>query len=173
MAVEPLYNSSKEELLKKVRIETADDEQTLALVDSVIQEVRVGFFTFLTRERAQEVAAYPLVENPSTDEEVLKTTAAVTEVNWVTYLLALRLPVIYMSNESGTRDSWNEEPLTRDSASIREFLSELKKAKDAGLGFLVVPTDANAGSIKSSLNGPDTPWLIGEHFAGLTRGWYA
>jgi hypothetical protein len=170
MAVEPLYNESKDDLLTRVRIKTADEEQTLALVDQVIQEVRLGFFSALGKDRAKEIAAYSYSDNPDTDQEILRVNGAVTEANWVTYLLVQRLPVIYMADRGATSDQWNEEPLTRDSGYIEEFLKNLKEEIDKGLGQLEEPVNANSGAVKSSLNLPDDSYIVTEEFKGLPSG---
>lgn len=150
MAVEPLFNADLDSLLKRVRIETADDEQTLALVYQAISEVRIGFYRSITSARALTVAGYPLVENPTTDEEILRVTGANTEANWVTWLLAQRLPYLFMDNRASVQDSWNEEQLTRDSAGLSEFLDALKGEIDKGLGDLEEPPSEDSGPTKAS-----------------------
>lgn len=150
MAVEPLYNADRETLLKRVRMETAKDEQTIALVDQTITEVRLGFYRVLTSSRASTIAGYSLVENPVTEEQVLRSQAAATEANWVTWLLAQRLPHLFLDNRASVGDTWNDEQLTRDTAASQEFLDNLKEQIDIGLGDLMEPPSDNTGSVKVS-----------------------
>lgn len=150
MAVEPLYNASKDALLNRARIKTADDTQTLAMIDQAISEVRMGFFRSITSTRALAIAAYSLVDNPSSDEEILKATAANTEANWVVWLLAQRLPYLFMDNRSSVGDAFNEEQLTRDSAALKQFLDGLKTEIDKGLGDMAVPVSTDTGSSKAA-----------------------
>ena len=170
MAVEPLYNESRDSLLSRVRVATADDEQTVSLVDQAIQEVRLGLFSRLGKERPKTIAGYAWSDNPDTDEEVLRVQAAAVEANWLTYLLAKRLPTLLMADEANTRDRWNEEPLTRDSAHVQQFLKDLKKEIDSGIGDLEDPQNANAGAVKSALNLPEDSYIIGENFKGMPGG---
>jgi len=67
MAVEPLYNATLETLLQRARIESANDTQTVALVHQTVTEVRLGFFSKLTKDRAKDIATYSLVDNPDSD----------------------------------------------------------------------------------------------------------
>jgi hypothetical protein len=166
MAVEPLYNVDKETLLNRVRIETADDSQTLALIDQTITEVRLGFFSRLTKSRAQEIAGYPLVDNPLSDEEILRATAANTEALWVTWYLAQRLPYLFMDNSGSVNDAFNDEQLTRDT-QLKEHLDALKDQIDQGLGDLVLPPDENTGATKSDLIKNETTYKPFSSFKGL------
>lgn len=170
MAVEPLYNESKEALLLRARIKTVDDEQSVALIDQSIQEVRLGFFSRVGKDRSKVIAGYAYSDNPDSDEEVLRVNAAATEANWLRYLLIQRLPHLSMASESTVRDLWNEEPLTRDSGYLNEYLKQLKKEIDKGIGDLQEPEDANTGSFKSTYNVPEDPYLNSVEFKGLHTG---
>lgn len=170
MAVEPLYNESKDALLLRARIKTVDDVQSVALIDQSIQEVRLGFFQRLGKTRAKTITGYSYTENPDSDEEVLRVTAAATEANWLRYLLIQRLPHLSMAADSTVRDLWNEEPLTRDSGYLNEYLKQLKEEIDKGMGALREPEGTNSGSFKSSYNVPDDQYLNSVEFKGLHAG---
>jgi hypothetical protein len=150
MAVEPLYNETLDSLLKRARIATADDDQTLALVYQAVTEVRLGFYRKITKTRATTIAGYSLVDNPTSDEEILKAQAAATEANWLTWILAQRLPHLFMDNRASTGDMWNEEQLTRDTAASKEFLDQLWNDIELGLGDLEEPPSENSGPTKSA-----------------------
>jgi hypothetical protein len=156
MAVETLYNASRDVLLERVRMKTADDSQTIALIDQTITEVRIGFYRTLTTARATLIAGYTLVDNPMTEEEVLRSGAANTEALWVTWLLAQRLPHLFLDNKASTGDMWNEEQLTRDTQD-KKFLANLKTQIDIGLGDLMEPISGNSGPVKVSAIKNDTP----------------
>jgi hypothetical protein len=168
MAVEPLYNADLETLLNRVRIETADDAQTLALIHQSVNEVRLGFYSKLGTARATTIAGYPLVDNPTSDNEILRAGGANTEANWLTWLLAQRLPWTSMDNSASTADSWNDEQLTRDAKGLKEFLDALKILIDEGLADLMEPPEENSGASKaSSITNDDAPDLIYDRFLGL------
>ena len=166
MAIEPLYYDTLENLYTTVRIETADDPQTVAAVEQAVRDVRLGFFSQLGKTRALEVAGYSLVENPTTDEEILRSQGASAEALWLTILLMTRLPVLFMDNNA-VNDVFNDEPLTRDAAGKSgDTLAELKKQLDGLLGELAEPDTVKNSGTRSSLNGPSTPYLISEQFIG-------
>ena len=167
MAVEPLYNATLETLLKRTRIDTADDDQTNALVTQSVTEVRLGFYRSLGRDRAKAIAGYPLTDNPDTDEEILRARGAAVETLWLTWLLAQRLPFLFMDNRASTGDIFNDEPLTRDAAKLQDFLDALKEQIDEGLGELTEPEDTNAGAVKVTALNSGTVDLIYDRFLGL------
>jgi hypothetical protein len=172
MAVEPLFNADKDSLLKRIRMSTVSDTVAEA-VDGIIQEVRLGFFAKLGKERSLQVAGYSLVDNPSSDEEILRVSAATAEGNWVAYLISGRFPMLLLDGTMAIRQDWNDEPLTRDATAIQMYRKELKAAVDAAIGELAEPVSENSGDVKVSLNGSEEPFLISENFVGLTSGYGA
>lgn len=168
MAVAPLFNASMDSLLKRVRMSSADDEDTLALIDQTVSEVRLGFFRRIGTARALTVASYTLADNPTTDNEILRVGAANTEALWVTMLLIQRLPNLFMDNRASTRDAWNDEQLTRDSSGQSQYLKYLQAQVDEGVVALTDPSTADSsGSPKASLIKASEPNLVFENFAGL------
>lgn len=170
MAVIPLFNASKDALLKRVRMDTASASVQVA-IDGIIQEVRLGFFFKLTKERVIQVAAYDLVDNPTDDDQIIRVEAAVAEANWVAYLIAGRFPMYMLDGTIVARQNWNDEPLTRDSAAISSYRKELKAQVDGAIAKLAVPVDENGGDVKCSLNGSSEPYLNSENFPGLSTGY--
>jgi len=158
MAVEPLFNADLDTLLKRARIETADDGQTLALIYQAVSEVRISIYRALTTARATTIAGYSLVENPTTDNEILRAQGANLEANWLTWILAQRLPYLFMDNRASVGDVFNDEQLTRDSSGIQEFLDSLKDQIDADLGDLMEPPDDDSGPTKAASISNDTAY---------------
>ncbi len=167
MAVEPLFNADKETLLKRTRIQSADNAQTLSLIDQTITEVRLGFYHSIGKDRSATIAGYSLVDNPVSDEEILRAGGATTEALWLTWLLVQRLPMLFMDNSASTGDAFNDEQLTRDSSGLKDFLKNLKTQIDQGLADLMEPSEENAGAVKSSTIQPDTLDLIWTRHLGL------
>jgi len=170
MAVTPLFNASKDDLLKRVRMDTASASVQVA-IDGIIQEVRLGFFSKLTKERAIQIAAYDLVDNPVDDEQITRVEAAVAEANWVAYLIAGRFPMYLLDGTISARQNWNDEPLTRDGTAISAYRKELKAQVDNAIAGLSIPPDENGGDVKCSLNGSPEPYLNSENFPGLSTGY--
>ena len=125
------------------------------------------FFRFLGKDRALAITGYSLVDNPTSDNDILRAGAANTEALWVTWLLAQRLPHLFMDNRASVADNWNDEQLTRDLFRIKRILDALKKEIDQGLGDLMEPVSEMAGSPKStSIKNTETD-LVYDRFVGL------
>lgn len=166
MAVDPLYTAVKSDFLNKIRLKSAKSDQTLAVIDVAISNVRLGFFKSLTSRRALEIAAFTPSDNPTTENEVLQSTAAVTEVLWVTALLVDLLPTVFMEGEAEARQSWNEEPLTRDASGLQKFKNSLLTQVQTMLGTLEEPENKNAGPVKVASIGRTEPHLVFENHVG-------
>lgn len=149
MAVEALFNSSLDALLKRVRIDKAE-EPTLTMVYQAISEVRVGFYSALGIDRVNLIRTYPLVDNPTTDNELMRANAANVEALWVTWVLIPRLPYLFMDNRASVGDSWEDEPLTRDASGMFAYLNNLKARIDEALNDLQPVPDDDVGVTKVS-----------------------
>lgn len=175
MAAETLFNEDYETLLKRVRIESAKDEQTQELVAMSVSEARIGFYKALTSARVNAILAMDLVDNPSTDDEILRKHAANIEVLWVTFLLMERLPNLFMSSGHLVNQVFNEEPLTRDADPAQKAIESLKQQVDDGLADLVeVPEDYQSKSFQAFSVGPDEDVLIADTFPACSdtgNGW--
>lgn len=90
---------------------TADVDRQLK---SAIQEVRVGFYSRLGLTRTNELAAIAYVENPTTEDPILRAIAYQTEVKWVWCALSARLPMLFMDGSAGDRQFINEEGTFRE-----------------------------------------------------------
>jgi len=168
--VNPLFQT-REELLLAIRLSTATDVQTLAVVDSAITEVRMGFFSALGTSRAVMIAGYTGSENPTTAEEILKATAKVAEGLWITARLLEQLPSLFLSESGKVRDEFNDEPLTRDSAGLAKQKKDLMVRVERLVGQLKSPSEvAGNGAVFScgrvDINGDDDPYLIADNFIG-------
>lgn len=171
MAVTPLY-SSREDLLKKVRMTTATDEQTLAVVDMAMTEVRLEMIAALGSDRVTQIAGYQESENPSTQEEILRAMAAVAEILWVTAKLVEHLPVLFINDAAKAQNAFNDEPLTRDSVALAKYKSSLITRVEKLIGKLKVPEKVSGnGQVFScgavDADGEDDPYILAEHFIGL------
>jgi len=175
MAVDPIF-LSRANLLKAVRMSTATDTQTLAVVDSCMQDVRIGIYKALTISRVTEILTYSDVDNPSTEEELIRTSGRIAEINWVMYRLVTVLPVLFVENQYTVQEDFNEEPLTRDATALEKFKDGLMKIVWSNLNAMKVPEEVGDGTTMSASigredsDGDADPYLIDEKFIGLYRG---
>ena len=169
MAVEPLY-VDKALLLQNLRMTASTDTETLTLIDRIILDVRVSFYRRLTPARAQEIASLPSVDNPTTVDEILRSTAENTDMYWVMWKLLCILPVMYIETEFAVRDNFGDVPITRDADSLKNYIACLKNSVEVGLGQMEIPVNDNAGDFQSFSAGASKPSLLSENFIGKGSG---
>jgi len=165
MAVDPLYNS-KAALLLKIRLSDVPSDQTNAVIDMAISQARIGIFSKITPERALEIAAFTPSENPTTDEEILYSTASTAEGLWVTALLYDLLPTLFMESANEAQQNWNDEPLSRDAKQLAKAKQTLLTQVDKLLAALEVPVNDNAGAVKVFSVGRKEPYILQDNFIG-------
>lgn len=165
MAVDPLYNT-KAGLLLKIRLKDAPSDQTNAVIDMAISQVRIEFFSRIGSDRAQEIAALIPADNPTTDDEILYSTASTAEGLWVTALLYDLLPTLFMESTNEAQQNWNDEPLSRDARQLQKAKAVLLSQVDKLIGDLEVPVNDATGPVKVFSAGRETPFLLHENFIG-------
>ena len=165
MAVDPLY-SSKADLLLKIRLSTVSSDQTSAAIDLAISTVRLGFFNRLTSARSLEIAGYASSDNPTTENEVLRSNAEVAEALWVTAELMFLLPQMWLEGENEARQNWNDEALTRDSVALNKSREKILAQVDDLLGLLEIPVNTDTGAVKSFSVGRPSPYILLDNFIG-------
>lgn len=166
MPVTPLY-MDKDLLLNELRMKTTSDTETLLVIDQAIKWVRLQFYRRLTLARALEIAALASVENPTTADENLRSTAEVVETDWVRWRLVCLLPHMTIETENAIRNIFEDVPLVRDAESMQKYLRCLKDAVEIGLGQLEVPIDNNAGDFAAFSTGAPVAVLLQDSHVGF------
>ncbi len=169
MAVEPLY-IAKDLLLQRLRMSGTSDTDTLTTIDQAIADVRLEFYRRLTLDRATEIAALPIVENPTTADGVLRGVAEVTEYYWVAFKLICILPTMFIETAHAIMNSFKDVPITRDGESLQKFLGCLKNSIEVNIGQLQIPVESNAGDAQSFSTGRLVPYLLADNVIGLSVG---
>lgn len=172
--VEPIF-LTRAELLAAIRLSTAADAQTVALIDSAIQDVRAELYTNLGIVRVTEILTYSVNENPTVANELIRLQARLCETQWNTLKLVKLLPVSFLENEHTVHETFNEEPLTRDSTALAEFCGRLEKSVQRLLNLIrSIPT--GDGSFMSSVIGKQDSdgdvdvYSVNKNFIGLFWG---
>lgn len=126
MAVAPLFIPSMTALKATLRLTAANAPDSLAILDDVVKQVRLGLYDALGSSRVTTILGTSSTDTPTTDAQLLRTKAEMAEGLWVRMLLMDRLPVQFMDAAAGALDQWNEDGLTRDFSA-----SERKRIRDA------------------------------------------
>lgn len=120
----PLFVESVEVLKGKLRLSgIPDGKDAEKLLDEAMLTVRTGFIHRLGSAIVSQLLGIAFEQNPVTEEQALRALANTTEVRWVYYDLACRMPVI-LQEGVGTRQVWNEEGAFRQASA-----SEIEKLR--------------------------------------------
>lgn len=144
MAVEPLFNQNRTQLLRKLRLSGAISPDAASAIDAAIQGVRVRIYDRLGEERVTTIKATTLTDNPTDSTGIIRLKAAVLEEKWVRYELMRSMPVIFHDSDGESLAAWNNEDfairgrgsdtkeaeLERLQADIAELLAELVSGTD-------------------------------------------
>jgi len=167
MAVETLYTAVKADFIKKLRLSNASEADTLAVIDTAISTVRIGIIQRLSIDRTVEVQGFSVSDNPTTDEEILRSTAALAEVNWVTAELIRLLPQMFLEGAATVKQNWNNEALTRDAGDLMHFRNSLMVTVNEMLALVEVPVNDSAGPVKIESIGRPVPYGIFANSPGI------
>lgn len=171
----PLFQT-RIEVLKVIRMYTAVDEQTNALMDHAITDVRLEFYNALGSDRVVQIQGYYSIANPVTEEELVKTSAKLAEAYWVMYKLIPLLPVNFLENNYNVRENFNEEPLTRDATAVEKLQATLLAVINTNLNRLMEPAIVGDGTFDTAVTqredteGDADPYIVAENFIGQYYG---
>lgn len=172
-SVDPLFQS-RTNLLTTIRLNTMNDEQTIALVNQAMTDVRVEFYEELGAARVTEILGFTDATNPTSENEIIRARAKITECYWVTYKLVPLLPMLFMETSHNVNENFNEEPLTRDSDEVKEFMDHLWKMVQKGLGAIASPAEVvdsdTAAAVTGAAVNNTNPYIVSEQFVGLYWG---
>jgi len=166
--IAPLFVADAATLRTSLRLsalnETASDAG--ALVDDAVREVRLGFARRLGLPRVTELVAMtydPTGGAPTTDDEMLRECANLTEILWVKKLLLTRLPTVFRDSSGEARLDFNTEALTRETAEAdrQTEIERLNASVEDNLDFLA-GRESVQDSWKATTFGPTCPIRPGD-----------
>lgn len=155
MAVEPVFSGSYDILVEKLRLKDVSDTLK-AVIENAIQDVRVRIYDAIGASRTAELLGTSLVDNPTTDSELLRLKAAIMEEKWVRAVLLSTLPTYYLGSNISERDAFNQDGLTRDKTQeqIAGEISGLMNQVQDYIDDLVAAKDSDAGTARVSVLEP-------------------
>jgi hypothetical protein len=158
----PLFLKDLDTLKSRLRLSAVDTGDAVDVLNSVIEEVRVGFYTELGAARVAELVALPEIAEPTTDDGITKLRAVNIELLWVRVTLMRRLPMLFVQGSGQTRKAWNEEGITRDArdtTNYRKEIAHLEQLVRDGLAWLGGDvTGELAASVVELTERPLRPW---------------
>lgn len=118
MATAPLFVDTLANLKSKIRLSgvpaTSDADD---IINEVILTVRSGFYRELGAARVAALVALPFSETPTTDDQILRAVANVTEVKWVRCELIRLLPTMFKDGNADATQVFHDEALFRDTTA--------------------------------------------------------
>jgi hypothetical protein len=165
MAVTPYYVADLNTLKEGLRLSTLDgNEDSSKILNGAVEWARGYIFRKLGPTIAAQWKAVAFVENPTTEEGVLRMIANLLEARLVLVELIDRLPFFFMDDSGATMESYNEDATFRKKAAeerkelrerawseIKDFIALLRG--DQSLG-------TNLG-IKTYVGENDNPKVLG------------
>jgi hypothetical protein len=157
------------ELQKNLRLSAVqfdDSEDAQVIIERGVEQARGDIYLNLGVAKANEWAAVSFVENPTTEEGVLRMICNLLEVKLVLCHLVASLPNFFMDDSGGTQESYNDEAAFRkkNSEERREFCDKLKAEVAYYYALLLGTIELGDGkSLNISVIGPtEEPPTMGE-----------
>lgn len=137
----------------------ASATDTAAIIDEAISNARLAFYRRLGRIPVQNLLGIAESATPSTDDEVLRTLASLTEVKLVRVFLLRELPNAFMDASGDVNKRWNEEAAFRERPrSDREReIARLNEDIEQAMQELERDGDESPGDTRSVLTFDGTP----------------
>lgn len=111
----------------------AEATDTLAILDESILRTRLAFYRRLGQQRVGVLVAMTEVDNPTSEDEVLRSLASTTETKMVYAELLRKLPNQFMDASGDANRRWNEEAPFRERGAtdaqreIQRLLDEIEE----------------------------------------------
>jgi hypothetical protein len=115
LATAPLFVADLATLKSKIRLSgvaAANDAEDI--INEAILTVRSGFYRELGAARTAVLVALPFNESPTTENEILRAVANITEVKWVRLELMRTLPTMFKDGTAEQNQIFQDEALFRD-----------------------------------------------------------
>lgn len=169
MASVPLFIPDRDSLLSQLRLGNSSQDDTLAVIDRAIDEVRLGFYDKLGIARVTKLLSYSSVSSPTSQETLLRKRAEIVESQWTQLILLDHLTAQFLDSGSATRQDWNELGLIRNKSrsEIDRMKESLLTRVSEGLASLE-SGESDDESIKITTIGPqNTPSRPGSSLLDL------
>jgi hypothetical protein len=139
VAVTPLFVASTASLKAKLRLTgSRAGGDTEAMIEEAVTIARQGFYRRLGATRITTILATALTDTPTSDAQVVRSTAATTEAMWVRAELMRLLPSLFQDASGDAQEVWNREaPFRGESRSnLTSLRKELMTEVEANLRYL-------------------------------------
>lgn len=155
---DPLFIPVKATLVARLRLTGAPDSGDIqTLIDEAMLVARTEFYRQLTAARVTTILATASTATPTTDAEVLRSIAEITEERLCRRYLLRKLPTLFVDGSAAAETVWNEAPihgggLSDTEREIRRLDAEIQENME-----LLIGEDSlrNESSVRGGAIGPD------------------
>lgn len=126
MAITPTFIVDTATMKSLLRLTGTPQPDALAMIDSGIQSAGLYLRRILGLARVVAIQGMAYSENPATLDQLSRLKANTAELYLVKINLMRSMPVLFMDNSSNTRETWNNEGLTRR-VSLRDLEPEIAR----------------------------------------------
>lgn len=156
-----LFATSDDWIKARLRLSSVPDTSTdtAAIIDEAISNARLAFYRRLGRPVVQALLDITEVATPSTDDQVMRTLASLTEVKLVRVALLRELPNAFMDASGDLNRRWNEEaPFRERPRSDREReIARLNEEIEQAMQELERDGDESPGDVRNVFTFDGTP----------------
>ena len=110
MATNPVFNVDLAAVQAQLRLSgVSEGTDAFFMLEAAVLQVRAGFYARLGTSRMAFLIALPVVQAPTTNDQILRRIGDLCEVLWVRRVLLDKLPVVFMDNAGGDLEFINQE----------------------------------------------------------------
>lgn len=172
MATSPLFAPTLDVLRQELRLSgLADATDGQSVFNAAILATRVDLYRLLGKARVDEIAAFAESESPSTENEILRATARVTEQHLARWHLMGSMPMLFMDGGGKGQEEWATEGAFRDisQSSIEDKRRILWQQIQENIEVLQGEELGEETTIKAATLEPETDTVVcpGQSLGGL------
>ena len=157
MASAPLFYSSRDDLKESMRLGPSCNTSADPMIDECMLKARLRIYAELGDTRVGELLAITEVENPTSADERLRSSASLLELTLVRCCLQERLPQIFLDKSGDVHQMWDSDAMTREASEYDLHAQRLNCSSEINrlLDVLVDGKDDNPCGVHTHLTGPD------------------
>lgn len=145
-------------LRARLRISALDSGDGAALLDSIVEEVRINLYEELGDTLIAEILETAYVSEATTSGQLTRLRAMQVELLWVRTLLMERAPVLFLTSVGLAQQTWNQDPIAREAGErdLRRTIASNMATINRSLAILRGDEDEQ-GMLVSVIEPDETP----------------
>lgn len=157
MASAPLFYSTRDALKEGMRLGPSCNTSADPIIDECMLKARLRIYAELGDVRVGELLAITEVENPTTANERLRSSASLLELTMVRCCLQERLPQVFLDKSGDIHQQWDYDGMTREASEYDLHAQRLNCSSEINrlLDVLADGKDDNPCGVQVFITGPE------------------